>query len=158
MIIRASEEYRGGPVGRSRANRDVSPNTDSLFFPEGEYWTIAYEGQTCRLRDSKGLRYLAHLLRHPAERFSAADLIATDDSTRRRTLGPSNSRSTRSRARPHGGDQTHPRRRAENRAVSPVPRLPPEHRGQDRPNLRLSARSDAADGVEDVMGAARGRH
>jgi hypothetical protein len=92
VIIRASEEYRGGPVGRSRANRDVSPNTDSLFFPEGEYWTIAYEGQTCRLRDSKGLRYLAHLLRHPAERFSAADLIATDDSTRRRTGEPSDPR------------------------------------------------------------------
>lgn len=48
----------------------------NLFRIEGEYWTIAFDGQVCRLRDSKGLRYLAHLLAHPATRVAAGDLVA----------------------------------------------------------------------------------
>lgn len=34
------------------------------FRREGEYWTIHYAGSTVRLRDSRGLRHLAGLLRH----------------------------------------------------------------------------------------------
>jgi adenylate cyclase len=47
-----------------------------VFRLEGEYWTIAYDGEAFRLRDSKGLRYLAHLLRHPERDFHALDLAA----------------------------------------------------------------------------------
>ena len=36
-----------------------------MFRREGDYWTIAYEGQVTRLRDAKGLHYLARLLRQP---------------------------------------------------------------------------------------------
>jgi len=36
---------------------------ENLFRIEGEYWTNAFDGQICRLRDTKGLRYVAHLLR-----------------------------------------------------------------------------------------------
>lgn len=46
-----------------------------IFRLEGEYWTIAYEGQTFRLRDTKGLAYLAELLHNPAREFLALDLI-----------------------------------------------------------------------------------
>jgi hypothetical protein len=35
---------------------------EALFRREGEFWTIAFAGHTCRLRDVKGLRYLAFLL------------------------------------------------------------------------------------------------
>ena len=49
---------------------------ENLFRREGEYWTIAYHGTVLRLRDTKGLRYLASLLRHPGERFAARDLIS----------------------------------------------------------------------------------
>ena len=45
------------------------------FYLEGEYWTIAYEGTILRLRDSKGLRYVAHLLRHPGEPIPALQLL-----------------------------------------------------------------------------------
>ena len=45
-----------------------------IFRREGEYWTIVYEGTLFRLRDGKGLRYLAHLLSHPDERIYCADL------------------------------------------------------------------------------------
>jgi tetratricopeptide (TPR) repeat protein len=43
---------------------------------DGEYWTVAYRGKTIRLRDTKGLGYLAHLLRNPAREIHVADLVA----------------------------------------------------------------------------------
>src|SRR5277367_2796687 len=46
-----------------------------IFRKEGEYWTVGYGGKTFRLRDSKGLGYLAHLLRHPAVEFHVLDLF-----------------------------------------------------------------------------------
>jgi hypothetical protein len=48
----------------------------SMCRQEGEYWTIVYGGALFRLRDAKGLRYLAHLLRHPGERFQCAALVS----------------------------------------------------------------------------------
>jgi tetratricopeptide (TPR) repeat protein len=44
------------------------------FRREAEYWTVAYEGTTSRLKDSKGLAYIAHLLRHPATEFHVVEL------------------------------------------------------------------------------------
>src|SRR5262249_16630665 len=43
---------------------------------EKDHWTVEYEGRACRLRDSKGMHLLVHLLRHPGEEFHAASLIA----------------------------------------------------------------------------------
>jgi tetratricopeptide (TPR) repeat protein len=43
---------------------------------EGEYWSIAFAGEAFRLRDVKGLHYLAHLLRHPGREFHVLDLAA----------------------------------------------------------------------------------
>jgi hypothetical protein len=42
---------------------------------EGEYWRLGYGGKAVRLKDTKGLGYLAHLLRHPATEFHALDLM-----------------------------------------------------------------------------------
>lgn len=47
---------------------------NSAFFREAEYWTISYCGTVLRLRDSKGLRYLALLLHNPGTRFAARAL------------------------------------------------------------------------------------
>ena len=55
-------------------SNDAAPA--NLFRIEGEYWTIAFDGRICRLRDTKGLRYLAQLLARPAEPVAAVDLIA----------------------------------------------------------------------------------
>lgn len=46
------------------------------FRNEGDYWTVSYEGRMFRFKDSKGLRYLAHLLAHPYSEFSATALVA----------------------------------------------------------------------------------
>ena len=46
-----------------------------IFRKEGEYWTVGYGGKSFRLKDTKGLGYLAHLLRHPAAEFHVLDLV-----------------------------------------------------------------------------------
>jgi class 3 adenylate cyclase/tetratricopeptide (TPR) repeat protein len=51
------------------------PSGVCVFRREGEYWTIAYEDTVCRLKDAKGLHYLAQLLRHPGREFHVLDLV-----------------------------------------------------------------------------------
>src|SRR6202158_5860655 len=46
-----------------------------VFCKEGEYWTVGYGGKAFRLKDTRGLGYLAHLLRHPAVEFHVLDLF-----------------------------------------------------------------------------------
>jgi hypothetical protein len=50
---------------------------ECVFRREGEYWSIAYDGDRCRLRDTKGLRYLALLLARPGRELHALELVAT---------------------------------------------------------------------------------
>ena len=60
----------------------------AIFRKEGEYWTVGRGGNTFRLKDTKGLGYLAQLLRHPAAEFHVLDLARgiagqrDDDETR----------------------------------------------------------------------------
>jgi tetratricopeptide (TPR) repeat protein len=46
-----------------------------VFRREGEFWTVRYAGNAFRLKDSRGLGYVAHLLRHPAVEFHVLDLF-----------------------------------------------------------------------------------
>jgi tetratricopeptide (TPR) repeat protein len=48
----------------------------NLFRREGDYWTIGYDAKAFRLRDTKGLRYLAELLRSPGRELDVLDLAA----------------------------------------------------------------------------------
>jgi hypothetical protein len=50
----------------------------SVFRREGDYWSVIYEGSVVRLRDSKGLRYLATLLANPGREFHSVDLETMD--------------------------------------------------------------------------------
>src|SRR5215469_6505270 len=61
---------------RIRGDSDV----DNVFRREGDIWTIRYEGQVLRLRDFKGLSYIALLLQHAGEEFHAASLVSGVDS------------------------------------------------------------------------------
>ena len=49
---------------------------DAVFRREGEFWTIAYEGQTFRVRDVKGLRYIASLLASPGREVHVLELAS----------------------------------------------------------------------------------
>ncbi len=69
-------ETRGAGPGLTRV--DAGPGArvvqKGVFRKEGEYWTVGYGGISFRLKDSKGLGYLAHLLRHPSVEFHVLDL------------------------------------------------------------------------------------
>jgi hypothetical protein len=43
---------------------------------ERDHWTLEYQGREFHVRDSKGMRLLAHLMRHPGREFHAAALVA----------------------------------------------------------------------------------
>jgi len=54
----------------------VAEATPSYIFRlEGDYWTVVYDGAVCRVRDVKGMRYLALLLAQPGERLSVGTLL-----------------------------------------------------------------------------------
>ncbi|MGH9164541.1 MAG: ATP-binding protein [Acidimicrobiales bacterium] len=48
----------------------------NVFRREGQFWTISYANTTVRVRDSKGVRYLDHLIRHPGREVHVNDLAA----------------------------------------------------------------------------------
>lgn len=53
----------------------VSAPGERIFRREGEYWTLAFSQQACRMRDAKGLVYVHWLLRHPGRQFHATELL-----------------------------------------------------------------------------------
>jgi hypothetical protein len=50
----------------------------NLFRREGDYWTVIFEGQTVRVRDLKGMHYLARLLADPGRELHVLDLVAAE--------------------------------------------------------------------------------
>ena len=50
----------------------------NIFRREGDYWTVVFEGRTVRVRDLKGMRYLAQLLARPGREFHVLDLVAAE--------------------------------------------------------------------------------
>jgi len=67
----ASAEHEMAPT-----SSDPSVAPGNLFLREGEFWTLRYQGQQARLRDTKGLRDLAVLLNAPGAEFPAVELAA----------------------------------------------------------------------------------
>jgi hypothetical protein len=49
---------------------------ECVFQQEGEFWTLAYRGRTARLRDTKGLHYIARLIAEPCRDLHVRDLAA----------------------------------------------------------------------------------
>jgi tetratricopeptide (TPR) repeat protein len=68
-VERAPEELGAG------ASTSPPPPPNALLRREGEYWTVAYAGSIVRLRDTRGLCYLAALLHDPGREFHCCDLI-----------------------------------------------------------------------------------
>jgi len=52
--------------------------TAAIFRFEGEFWSVGEGASLIRLKDSKGLHYIAQLLRHPHKEIHAIDLVALD--------------------------------------------------------------------------------
>jgi len=49
--------------------------SSSSFRREGDYWTISFDGDVLRLRDTRGVRYLATLVHNPGREFHSIDLV-----------------------------------------------------------------------------------
>jgi hypothetical protein len=78
-LIRLAVEAEGTdmPAAHTTVAAVDSPPVSSgavRFMREGEYWTIGSGAGAFRLRDTKGLAYLATLLRHPGREFHVLDL------------------------------------------------------------------------------------
>ena len=55
------------------------PQSSNVFRRDGDYWTLVYDGQECRLKDAKGLHYLAALVHNPGRDFHVLDLLLLTD-------------------------------------------------------------------------------
>ena len=66
-------------VGRIDVEADErSTGTVNVLRREGDYWSVEFDGHTARVRDLKGMRYLARLLADPGREFHVLDLVATE--------------------------------------------------------------------------------
>jgi hypothetical protein len=65
------ERKRRAVVGTGR-----HADEENVFRREGDYWLVTFQGHTTRLRDLKGLRYLAHLLGEPGRDVHVLEMIA----------------------------------------------------------------------------------
>jgi hypothetical protein len=52
------------------------------FRHDGGYWSIAWRGRGCLVKDLRGFHYIARLLQHPGREFHALDLISACGSAR----------------------------------------------------------------------------
>jgi hypothetical protein len=50
----------------------------AVFQHEGDYWSVGYEGRAVRVRDLKGMHYLARMLAEPGRDLLALDLVAAE--------------------------------------------------------------------------------
>jgi tetratricopeptide (TPR) repeat protein len=71
------------PAERDRSRpQPLAPPDDvprsNRFSREGEYWSVTFGKETVRLRDAKGLRYLARLLAAPGREVHVLDLLAAE--------------------------------------------------------------------------------
>jgi tetratricopeptide (TPR) repeat protein len=64
------EQPRSAPLSA------VGAVSENVFRLEGDYWSVTFDGRTVRLRDLKGLRYVARLLADPAREVHVLDLVA----------------------------------------------------------------------------------
>jgi hypothetical protein len=85
-LLRVVAEFLGDPVeevgrlapdsGKSTAAPEA---TQGVFRKEGEFWTIACCAEVFRLKDVRGLAYIAHLLGHPREEIHVLSLASKAD-------------------------------------------------------------------------------
>src|SRR5712692_5383742 len=75
QMTRETWSARSGLAGTGEQGPRVGSAQKGVFRKEGEYWTVGYGGKSFRLKDTKGLGYLAHLIRHPAAEFHVLDLV-----------------------------------------------------------------------------------
>jgi len=74
QLNRTLEERVAAQVKENLALRGLGGT--AVFRREGEFWTIAFEGAAFRLKDAKGLQYIARLLGEPGREVHVLRLLA----------------------------------------------------------------------------------
>jgi tetratricopeptide (TPR) repeat protein len=64
-------------LGDDAVNEQPVAGTN-VFRREGDYWSVLFAGHTVRVRDLKGMRYLARLLADPGREHHVLDLVAAE--------------------------------------------------------------------------------
>src|SRR6266853_4221189 len=72
--MEAQTQHRDVKTAVTTLFQNTSLPERAILRQEGEYWTVGYGANAFRLKDTKGLAYLARLLRHPAVEFHVLDL------------------------------------------------------------------------------------
>ncbi|MBI1817791.1 MAG: hypothetical protein HYR72_22675 [Deltaproteobacteria bacterium] len=62
--------------GALRADRSAWGDGAHAFCREGDYWSVTFERRTVRLKHTKGLGYIAYLLRTPLQEVHVLQLVA----------------------------------------------------------------------------------
>ena len=83
-LLAGSSQGRSGWAavigGRPPLDSAKSPSApeaaQGVFRKEGEFWTVASWGEVFRLKDVRGLAYIAYLLGHPEEEFHVLSLAS----------------------------------------------------------------------------------
>ncbi len=67
-----------GDIAHHDALDEQPAATVDDFRCEGDYWTVIFDGHTVRVRDLKGMHYLARLLADPGREYHVLDLVAAE--------------------------------------------------------------------------------
>jgi hypothetical protein len=79
MLDEAAALCAGLGMPRLLERAPAPPAAEAAFRREGEFWTIAYGARTFRLRDVKGLGYIASLLASPGREVHVLELVGAPD-------------------------------------------------------------------------------
>jgi len=71
----SKDEISHASVAPTEGLQRAAPPHRGVFSQEGEFWRVGFENDSFTLKHSKGLSYLAQLLRFPGREFHALDLI-----------------------------------------------------------------------------------
>ena len=86
FLVSGSQETEPRTGGQTADARQQTPET-GIFRREGDYWMVAHGNVVLRLKDSRGLQYLAQLLAHPGQEFHVLDLAVQESGTGARDQG-----------------------------------------------------------------------
>jgi hypothetical protein len=90
VFARVGASLAAEQLARRTAPADASPRDRSgpprehvnSFRHEGDYWSIAYEGSTFRIKDLRGVHHLRRLLSEPNREIHVLDLATSGDDAR----------------------------------------------------------------------------
>jgi tetratricopeptide (TPR) repeat protein len=74
MVALANELDLGADSHGARAEPVAHPSAEHTFRREGDYWLVEFDGPGVRVRDTKGMQYLARLLASPGHELHVLDL------------------------------------------------------------------------------------